>query len=496
MLNDLNFLPAITEIFLASGILSILLISLFFHEDEKPISYLLSILTIVICMFMIIQEFDNKEILYTFNKTFISDSISKLLKFCSCLAMIITLIYSRSYISIRGMVSGTLSGEFYVLALMTLLGQMIIISGNNFLIIYLGIELMSLSLYALVALRKNHIASTEAAMKYFVLGALASGFMLYGMSMLYGVTGSLNLLEISNFLSNSDLNDPILIFGIIFLVSGIAFKLGVAPFHMWVPDVYQGSPTSVTLLIGAAPKFASFAICMRLLVDGLEGAAIDWQKMLLVMSVTSMLIGNVTAIVQTNIKRLLAYSTIAQMGFMLLGLVSGVYEGSNLDSAVNAYSSSMFYVITYVLSTLGCFGLIILLSKNGFESDEISDFKGLSKRNPWFAFVMLIQLLSLAGIPPLVGFYAKLSVLQAALTAGYTFLVIFAVIMSLVGAYYYLRVIKIMYFEDPIKNNPVTAKVDVKFFLSINGISIAVLGVIPGPLMMVCFNSVLNSISS
>jgi NADH-quinone oxidoreductase subunit N len=427
---------------------------------------------------------------------FVSDPMAKLLKLFACIATFATLIYARQYTSVRGMLGGTLSGEFYVLALMTLLGQMIMISGNSFLIIYLGLELMSLSLYALVALRRDHPISTEAAMKYFVLGAMASGFLLYGMSLLYGATGSLNLTQVAAAVSSGTVNKMVLVLGVVFLMAGLAFKLGAAPFHMWAPDVYQGAPTSVTLLLGAAPKLAAFAICMRLLVGALSAMAADWQQMLIVMAVASMAVGNITAIAQTNIKRMLAYSTISQMGFMLLGLLSGVFEGSTPAAAANAYSASMFYVVTYVLTTLGSFAMIMLLSRSGFEAESLEDFKGLNQRSPWFAAVMMVLLLSLAGVPPMVGFFAKLTVLEAALAAGHLWLVIVAVLLSLVGAYYYLRIVKLMYFDAPTDTSPIAADRSMQITLSINGIAVVLLGILPGTLMTACLQVISQALPS
>ena len=354
---------------------------------------------------------------------------------------------------------------------------------------------MALSLYALVALRRDHAISTEAAMKYFVLGALASGFLLYGISMLYGATGSLDLTEVAKVVASGTVNKPALIFGVVFVVAGLAFKLGAVPFHMWVPDVYQGAPTAVTLLLGGAPKLAAFAICFRLLVEGLGSLAVDWQQMLTVLAVLSMAIGNITAIAQSNIKRMLAYSTISHMGFMLLGLLSGVSAGSTSFSA-DAYSSAMFYSVTYVLTTLGTFGVIMLLARAGFEAENLDDFKGLNRRNPWFAFVMLILMFSLAGIPPMVGFYAKLAVLQAVLHTQQVWLAVTAVVLSLVGAFYYLRVVKLMYFDEAADNALIVANADMRFALSVNGIAILALGLLPGTLMHACFSAISKTLAS
>ena len=494
-MNELNLMPALAEIVLAIAIMAILVAGLFAREESQPLSHWLSLLAIVITAVLAIDGFDSGTSSYTFNQMFVNDPMAQLLKLFACVATFVTLIYARQYTMARGMLGGTLSGEFYVLALMTLLGQMIMISGNSFLIIYLGLELMSLSLYALVALRRDHAVSTEAAMKYFVLGAMASGFMLYGMSMLYGATGSLNLTQVAASVSSDTANKMVLVLGLVFMVAGLAFKLGAAPFHMWAPDVYQGAPTSVTLLLGAAPKLAAFAICMRLLVEGLGAMAADWQQMLIVMAVASMAVGNITALAQTNIKRMLAYSTISQMGFMLLGLLSGVFDGSTAVSAAHAYSASMFYAATYVLTTLGSFAVIMLLSRSGFEADTMEDFKGLNQRSPWFAAVMMVLLLSLAGVPPMVGFFAKLSVLEAALAAGHLWLVIVAVLMSLIGAFYYLRIVKLMYFDAPIDTSPIIADRSMQITLSINGIAVVLLGVLPGPLMTACFYAISQSLA-
>ena len=495
-MNELNLVPASAEIFLAIAILCILMAGLFFKEEKSSVSHILSLAAIGGCALITLADFNAGQTVYTFNDMFVADPMANLLKLFSYLATAMTLIYSRQYTAQRGMLGGTLSGEFYVLALMTLLGQMVMISGNNFLIIYLGLELMSLSLYGLVALRREHAISTEAAMKYFVLGALASGFMLYGISMLYGATGSLDLTKVAVAAASGMANKPVLVFGLVFMVAGLAFKLGTAPFHMWVPDVYQGAPTSVTLLLGAAPKLAAFAITLRLLVEGLGAMAADWQQMLMVMAVASMAIGNITAIAQTNIKRMLAYSTISQMGFMLLGLLSGVYAGSGAGDMANAYSSAMFYAVTYVLTTLGSFGMIMLLSRSGFEADNLDDFKGLSQRSPWFAAVMMVLLLSLAGVPPMVGFYAKLSVLQAVLASGQVWLALIAVLFSLIGAFYYLRIIKLMYFDAPLDNSPIVAGRDMQITLSANGIAVVLLGVLPGPLMAACAHAIVQTLAN
>jgi NADH-quinone oxidoreductase subunit N len=340
--------------------------------------------------------------------------------------------------------------------------------------------------------------STEAAMKYFVLGALASGFLLYGLSMMYGATGSLSIPEVFDVIAKGVPNRSVLVFGVVFVVAGLAFKLGAAPFHMWVPDVYQGAPTAITLLIGGAPKLAAFAITVRLLVEGMIGLAVDWQQMLIVLSVMSLLVGNLAAIAQTNIKRMLAYSTIANMGFMLLAMTSGVVNNNTL-SAANSYSSAMFYAVTYVLTTLGTFGMVILLARQGHEAEELKDFAGLAKRSPWFALVMTLFMFSLAGVPPTVGFYAKLAVLQALISThvdGYLYLAIFAVVVSLIGAFYYLRVVKVMFFDEPTDTAPLGAPADVRFVMSLNGVAVLVFGLLPGGLMALCAQAIVKALAT
>jgi NADH-quinone oxidoreductase subunit N len=417
------------------------------------------------------------------------------LKCFSAIAVMVTLVYGRPYAASRDMLRG---GELFTLGLFALLGMFIMISGNNFLVIYMGLELLTLSSYALVALRRDHTAAIEAAMKYFVLGAMASGFLLYGMSMLYGATGSLDINAVFKAIVSGQVRHQVLVFGLVFIVAGLAFKLGVVPFHMWIPDVYQGAPTAVTLMIGGAPKLAAFAVTMRLLVEGMLPLAIDWQQMLMLLSIASLFIGNLAAIAQTNIKRMLAFSTISQMGFVLIGVMSGVINGNPL-SAANAYSSAMFYVITYVLTTLASFGVIMLLARDGFESEEITDFAGLNQISPLYAGVMAACMFSLAGIPPMVGFYAKLSVLQALIASGQLLhlgVAVFAVMMSLVGAFYYLRVVKVMYFDEPITASKIVARTDVRVVLCINGALVLLLGLFPAGLMALSAQSILQMLGT
>jgi NADH-quinone oxidoreductase subunit N len=429
----------------------------------------------------------------------VSDSLGHFLGFFAALALMITLVYSRPYAASRDM----LKGELFSLSLFAYLGISVMLSADNFLVLYLGLELMSLSLYALTALRRDHAQATEAAMKYFVLGALASGFLLYGLSMMYGVTGTLDIPRVYEMLQSGqtaaaqinptllvkpELVQASLVLGIVFVVAGLAFKLGAVPFHMWVPDVYHGAPTAITLMIAGAPKLAAFAITFRLLVDGMRDLATDWQQMLMVLAVCSMLVGNLVAIAQSNLKRMLAYSTIANMGFMLLGFTTTLVDGNHY-SAAGGHAAALFYVVTYVFTTLGTFGMVMLLSRQGFEAEHIDDFKGLAKRSPWFAAVMALFMFSLAGIPPTVGFYAKLAVLQALVStnqAAYVVLAVLAVVFSLIGAFYYLRLVKVMYFDEPLDAAPLAMRWDVRGLMSINGLAVLVLGLMPGGLMAWC----------
>ncbi len=410
----------------------------------------------------------------TFSGQFVDDAMGDVLKLMAYLAAMASVVYSRRYLEERQL----FRGEFFVLALFAVLGMMVMISANHLLVLYVGLEVLSLSLYALVALQRDSARATEAAMKYFVLGALASGLLLYGMSMIYGLTGSLSLPEIATILQAGVKDKVILAFGLVFLVAGLGFKLGVAPFHMWVPDIYQGAPTAVTLFIGSAPKLAAFAFAMRLLVDGLQPAVGDWQGMLAVMAVLSLAIGNLAAIMQSNIKRMLAYSTISHMGFLLLGILSGTFAG---------YTAGLFYAIAYVLMSLGSFGIVVYLSQNGQEAENLEDFKGLNSRHPWLAALMAILMFSMAGIPPFVGFYAKLSILQSLVGAGFLWLAVVAVMFSLIGAFYYLRVVKILYFDAPKADAPaIRTAMDMQALLSANGVAVLVLGILPQPLITLC----------
>jgi NADH-quinone oxidoreductase subunit N len=426
---------------------------------------------------------------YYFSRMYVVDPFANVMKAVVSLGYAVTIVYSRKYLEDRGLYEG----NFFLLGMFSLLGQLVMISGNNFLTLYLGLELMSLSLYAAIALRRDAAPSNEAAMKYYVLGALASGFLLYGISMIYGATGSLELNEVLKAVASGRINDVVLLFGVIFIVAGIAFKMGAVPFHMWVPDVYQGAPTAMTLIVGGGPKVAAFAWGLRFLVMGLLPLAVDWQEMLVILAALSLIVGNITGIVQRNVKRMLAYSAISNMGFVLLGLLAGVVDGKT-GSAASAYGSAMFYSIVYLMTTLGSFGVVMLLARREFEAETLDDFKGLNQRSPVFAFVMMVMMFSLAGIPPTVGFYAKLAVLEATMNAGLTWLAVLAVVTSLFGAFYYLRIVKLMYFDDPVDTTPIAGDTCKRTLLALNGVAVLVLGIVPGPLMSICLNAISHTL--
>jgi len=485
MIDNLSWVVAYPEILLLVMACVITLVDLGVKTPLRGTTYALTLMTLGALALLLALYANTGQTAFGFGGMVVTDPLGNWLKCFASLAMMATLVYGRTYSASRDMLRG---GELFSLSLFSLLGIFVMISGHNFLVIYLGLEMLTLSSYALVALRRDDARSTEAAMKYFVLGALASGFMLYGMSMLYGATGSLDLVKVFDGVGAGVANKQVLVLGVVFLVAGLAFKLGAVPFHMWIPDVYHGAPTSVTLLIGGAPKLAAFAIVIRLLVEGLMPLSIDWQQMLAVLAVGSLLVGNFAAIAQTNLKRMLAFSTISQMGFLLLAFVAG-RVGDDVSNAGNAYSAAMFYTITYVLTTLATFGVMLVLSRQGFESEEVVDFAGLNQRSPVLAGVMAICMFSLAGVPPLVGFYAKLSVLQALLASSqsvYIGLAVFAVLMSLVGAFYYLRVVKVMYFDTPTQTAAIEAPADARVLLYVNGLAVLLLGVMPGGLMTLC----------
>jgi len=490
----LSHFRALPEMLLLVGSCVLMIVDLYVKDERRRASFYVAQATLLACFLgtlLVISESEGSR-RYIFNGLFVSDLMSSVLKLAAYIATSVALVYSRQYLLDRRL----LRGEFLTLLLFSLLGMMIMMSANSFLTVFLGLELMSLCLYALVALDRDSPSATEAAMKYFILGALSSGLLLYGISMIYGATGSLDFREVSlqvrNLLADSGAERvsmrPFLVFGLVFVVAGVAFKVGAAPFHMWIPDVYHGAPTPVTLVIGSAPKLAAFAMAIRLLVNGLFELAAEWQQMLVLLALLSMAIGNITAIAQSNLKRMLAYSTIAHMGFMLLGLLSGVIGGNRL-SMNDAYTAALFYVIVYVIMSVGAFGMLLFLSRAGFECENLDDLRGLSKTSPWYAFVMLILMFSLAGIPPTAGFYAKLAVLSAAVTAGYIWLAVAAVVLSLVGAFYYLRIVKLMYFDDPREGAvaPAHPELQMRVLLSANGLVLLLFGIAPSMLMNVCF---------
>ncbi|QDL38289.1 NADH-quinone oxidoreductase subunit NuoN [Rhodoferax sediminis] len=495
MIDKLSWISVYPEIVLLIMACVIALVDLAVTSARRTATYVLTLLALGVVALLEGLYASGGNTLYGFGNMVVSDPMGNWLACFVSVAMMATLVYGRPYGADRGMMRG---GELFTLSMFSVLGMSIMISGNNFLVIYLGLELLTLTSYALVALRRDHVVATEAAIKYFVLGALASGFLLYGLSMIYGATGSLDISEVFKAVNSGHLKHQVLVFGVVFIVTGLGFKLGAVPFHMWVPDIYEGAPTVVSLIIAGAPKLSAFAICIRLLVEGLLPLAVDWQQMLAILAIGSLLIGNVVAISQTNFKRMLGYSTISQMGFVLLGLMSGVVNGNTL-SAANAYSSAMFYALTYVLTTLSAFGIILLLAREGFESEEISDLAGLNQVSPLYAGVMAVSMFSFAGIPPLMGFYAKLSVLQALISSGlpsYIALAVFAVIMSLIGAFFYLRVIKVMYFDPPITAATISAPVDVRVVLSLNGALVLILGVLPGGLMTLCAQAIVATLGT
>jgi NADH-quinone oxidoreductase subunit N len=480
--------PAMPEIFLLVMACVILLTDVFLGRAHRWITAAMTLITLVGCALLTYQTMDGQVVL-TFSNMFVDDLLADFLKLMLYFAVIVVVIYSRDYLISRKLDHG----EYYLLVLFATLGMMVMISASHFLTIYLGLEMLSLSLYALVALDRDSARATEAAMKYFVLGALASGLLLYGMSMVYGATGTLEIGGVAQALHLGIANKTVLVFGLVFIVAGIAFKLGAVPFHMWVPDVYQGAPTPITLFIASAPKLAAFAMTMRMLVYGLFEVAEHWQSMLLLLALFSIALGNLAAIAQTNIKRMLAYSAISHMGFMLLGLLSGTV-GADKHFALNAYSSALYYVVAYVIMSLGSFGMILLMSRSGHEAEHLDDFKGLNQRSPWFAAVMMALMFSMAGVPFFVGFFAKFSVLLAAVDAGHVAVAVFAVMFSLIGAFYYLRIVKLMYFDAPTDTTPILASPDMRLLLSLNGLAVALFGLFPDTLMSLCTYALLRSL--
>lgn len=474
MFEVANMSFAYPELFLLAMACTILLVVAFFKQSGASLAYGLSQLTMVASAVLVYREMGGLEGL-AYSDTYVRDALSNVLKIAIFVINIAVLMYSTSYLKARDL----FKGEYYVLAVFSTLGMSVMVSAHHFLTIYLGLELMSLCLYAMVAMQRDSAVATEAAMKYFILGALASGMLLYGMSIIYGATGSLAISVIAEAAQSGEINQTVLSFGLVFLVIGVAFKLGAVPFHMWLPDVYQGAPTAMTLFIATTPKLAAFAMMIRLLVEGLGEMQQYWQDMLILLAVLSVVLGNIVAIAQTNIKRMLAYSTISHVGFILLGIISGTEGG---------YAGSLFYALSYAVMTLAAFGIIILMSRRGFEAEELADYKGMSKQHPWFAFMMLIVMFSMAGIPPLVGFYAKLAVIKSIVDIELISVAVLVVVMSVIGAFYYLRVIKVMYFDEVEAENVLDAPADMQLMVSVNSLAVLGMGIFPGTLMALCAN--------
>jgi NADH-quinone oxidoreductase subunit N len=463
------------EIFLGTAACAILLIDLALAEAVRRWTGVLAVASLLVTATLVaIQPVFGRML--ALGDMFEVDSMGQALKIVTLLLVAVAFVYSTDYLKRRGI----LKGEYYVLGLFATLGMLVLISGASFITLYLGLELMSLCLYAMVAFDRESGIAAEAAIKFFVLGSLASGTLLYGMSIVYGVTGSLQLNEVTAAVRQGMGANVGILFGIAFIIVGTGFKLGAVPFHMWIPDVYQGAPTCVTLFIGTASKIAAFALIMRLLPEALADSQPDWSQMLVVLAVLSMAIGNVVAIAQTNLKRMLAYSTISHVGYILLGILAGTPQG---------YQAAMFYMITYAIVATGAFGMILLLSREGFEADNIVDFKGLNARSPWFAGMMAILMFSFAGVPPFVGFWAKLGVIQAVLGVQYTWLAVVAVLFSVVGAFYYLRVVKWMYFDEPTDLAVIGGSPLLRTVLSANALLVFGLGLIPGALIAVCHHA-------
>ncbi len=471
-----DLMPALPEMVMLGMACLVLVIDLFLPQEKRGFTLLLSVSTLVLAILAVVFVAPASGSVHSFGGSFVLDQLAVVLKIATCVVTILVFIYSRDYLIDHDIYKG----EYYVLGLFATLGMMVMISAHSFLLVYLGLELLSLSLYAMIAFNRNSLAASESAMKYFVLGAMASGLLLYGISIFYGITGTLDINAVSAAIEGQiEQNPTALAFALTFVVVGLAFKLGAVPFHMWLPDIYQGSPTAVTLFIGTAPKIAAFAMVIRLLVDGLSGLQLDWSAMLTALALASLALGNIIAVAQTNFKRLLAYSTISHVGFILLGIIAGT---------ANGFASAMFYTITYAITSSVAFGVLIMLNRKGFEAENISDLSGLNDSNPWYAALLAIAMFSMAGVPPTVGFYAKLSVLQAVVQIDMIWLAVAAVLFSVIGLFYYLRVIKVMYFDPPASEQATTIKdaLDVKVILGANSLSLIVLGMFPSLLMAYC----------
>ncbi len=473
--NISTLLPVMPEIFLLTATCVILVIDLFLSQQSRMFTYGLALGTLLATI-AVVAFVGSGESQVLLHGAYIRDPMGDLLKMALLTVAFFSFVYSRRYLEQRDI----FKGEFYVLAMLALLGMMVMISAGGFLSLYLGLELLALSLYALVAFDRKSDKGSEAAMKYFVLGAIASGMLLYGISMIYGGTGMLDFAGVAKAVASGQTDKMVLLFGLVFVVIGIAFKFGAVPFHMWAPDVYDGAPVAVVAFLGSVPKIAAFAMAIRILVEGLGGLGLGWQGwegMLIILAVLSLAVGNIVAIAQTNIKRMLAYSTIAHVGFIFLGILAG--EGAG-------HTAAMFYTITYALTAVGGFGLLTILSRKGVEAENLHDLKGLNEKDPWLAGMMLLFMFSMAGVPPLVGFFAKLFILDALVKAGMTWLAIVAVAFSVIGAFYYLRVVKVIYFDKPISQVPVTSAVDARLAISVNGLAMLYYGLFPASLLSLC----------
>lgn len=474
-MTRMDFLLIAPELWVVTMTCVILFVDLFLKEERRAIVHLLAMVTLIFAA-IITLRLDYGTSATAFSGSFVRDQMGDMLKLFSYFVLAMVFIYAKFFLRQSRM----FRSDFYTLSLEALLGIMLLISANTLVMVYLGLELLALASYTLVAYDRDSPRGSEAAMKYFVLGSMASGILLYGMSMIYGATGSLDLVAISEAVKVSGSDDIMLVFGLVFLVVGLAFKFGAVPFHMWVPDVYQGAPVSTTLFISTVPKMAAFAMAFRLLQTGLGDLQSDWMQMLILLAVLSIVFGNLAAIAQSNIKRMLAYSTIGHMGFVLMGLLPGTAEG---------YGAGMFYVIVYALMSAAAFGMVIMLSARGVEAENLDDFKGLNRRNAWYAAIMAMVMFSMAGVPVFVGFFAKWLVIQAALNAGLVWLAIIAVVFSVIGSFYYLRVVKLMYFDEPVTETPIDAPVDFRAAISLNGVIMLGLGIFSGSLIQICMSS-------
>ena len=469
--NDI--MTIIPELFLLIMACFILLVDLFIPKNSKILTYIFVQSALVIAAFISFLQYDQLTTT-AFNNAFILDNLTVIMNIFICLSSAAAFVYARGYLSKANIPYS----DFYLLGLFSVVGMMVLISANNFISLFLGLELFSLPVYAMVALNRDSVIGAEAAIKYFVIGSLASGMLLYGLSMLYGVTQSLDLnIVAEKIMQTPTSHEMILVLGLVFAVAGITFKIGAVPFHMWVPDVYEGAPTPVVLFIGTGPKIAALGLAFRLLTDGLASLTVDWHNMLVVVAVLSMAVGNLAAIAQTNIKRMLAYSSIAHMGYMTLGLLTGTPQG---------YGAALFYVITYSLMTLAAFGLVLIMNNSGYKTSKINDLRGLNSRNPWLALMMLLAMFSLAGVPPIVGFMAKVSVLEALIRVHEVWLAAVALLFAIIGSYYYIRIVKVMYFESPVDDQPITYTRDMQIALSVNGLILLGLGLAPGFLFTLC----------